>query len=104
MDPPHDAPRNPKPRARGLWCRGEGGMNDHEWSLSKNQCSLMHSPPRGPVRPTADAPPADACYFRNLLASKASLRLSINQAVRAIRAARIEIAFPLPCCFSSRAT
>ena len=43
-------------------------------------------------------------YFRNLVASNASLRLSISQAVRAIRAARIEIALALPCCFSSRAT
>jgi hypothetical protein len=44
------------------------------------------------------------CYFRNLVSSNASFRLSISQAVRAIRAARIEIALALPCCFSKRAT
>jgi hypothetical protein len=53
------------------------------------------SPLHGPVSRWADAPPADACYFRNLWASKASLRLSISQAVQAIRAARIEIALAL---------
>jgi hypothetical protein len=62
------------------------------------------SPLHGPVRRSADAPPADALYFKNLVASNASFRLSISQAVRARRAARMEIALAFPCCFSSRAT
>jgi len=92
--------------ARGSrqWAQGSCGMR--ATSLPGPTCfaPLSGSPRVGPVRRTADAPPANAPYFRNLLASKASLRLSISQVVRAIRAARIEMALALPCCFSSRAT
>lgn len=61
-------------------------------------------PTLGPVRRSAGAPQAVAFYFKNLVASKASFRWSMSQAVRAIRAARMEIALALPCCFSFRAT